>query len=318
MIFELSSDGQIELPRALRDVIEDVEAGTRLEVGLRVYGQTQPVPAATQHALVQIAREALFNVVRHAEAHHAWVTLRWRPQVVSLAVADDGSGNHRKLQHHLFISQPNGDHLGLTGIAERVRGTGRRRLVRAPARGRREAEGRGAARRVGWPRLSRLPRPACCWSTTTRSSAAGCARSSSSSPTSPWWPRPAAGAMRLQALDRARPDVIVLDLKLSSEHDTEGLDLCSEIVRRRPQSNVVILSTFLNEHLLNQSLRRGAKAYVLKEVDVVELVRIIRAVSPRGVRVRRTQRRDDEGARGRRAPRWRRRTSPTASARSPS
>src|SRR3984885_7385346 len=124
VIFGLASDGQAELPRALREVIEDVEAGTRLEVGLRVYGQTQPVPAATQHALVQIAREALFNVVRHAEAHRAWVTLRWRPQVVSLGVADDGSGNHRKLQHHLFISQVNGDHLGLTGIAERVRTLG--------------------------------------------------------------------------------------------------------------------------------------------------------------------------------------------------
>jgi len=124
VIFGLASDGQIELPRALRDVIEDVEAGTRLEVGLRVYGQTQPVAAATQHALVQIAREALFNVVRHAEAQHAWVTLRWRPQVASLSVADDGSGNHRKLQHQLFISGPNGDHLGLTGIAERVRRLG--------------------------------------------------------------------------------------------------------------------------------------------------------------------------------------------------
>jgi signal transduction histidine kinase len=124
VIFELASDGQIELPRALREVIEDVEAGTRLEVGLRVYGQTHPLPAATQHSLVQIAREALFNVVRHAEARHAWVTLRWRPQVVSLGVADDGMGNHRKLQHHLFISQSNGDHLGLTSIAERVRALG--------------------------------------------------------------------------------------------------------------------------------------------------------------------------------------------------
>ena len=124
VIFELSSDGQMDLPRALRDVIEDVEAGTRLEVGLRVYGQTQPVAATTQHALVQIAREALFNVVRHAEARHAWVTLRWRPQVVSLAVADDGSGNHRRLQHQLFISSPDGGHLGLAGIAERVRSVG--------------------------------------------------------------------------------------------------------------------------------------------------------------------------------------------------
>jgi signal transduction histidine kinase len=124
VIFELSSDGQIELPRALREVIEDVEAGTRLQVGLRVYGQTQPVATTTQHALIQIAREALFNVVRHAGARHAWVTLRWRPQVVSLAVADDGSGNHRRLQHQLFISRPEGGHLGLAGIAERVRSVG--------------------------------------------------------------------------------------------------------------------------------------------------------------------------------------------------
>jgi two-component system response regulator DevR len=83
----------------------------------------------------------------------------------------------------------------------------------------------------------------------------------------------------LRLLDRVQPDVILLDLKLSADLDAEGLELCSEILARRPDSRVVILSTFLDENLLNQSLRRGAKAYVLKEVDVVELVRIIRAVS---------------------------------------
>jgi two-component system, NarL family, response regulator DevR len=83
----------------------------------------------------------------------------------------------------------------------------------------------------------------------------------------------------LRALDRVQPDVIVLDLKLSADHDAEGLELCSDILARRPESRVVILSTFLDQNLLNQSLRRGAKAYVIKEVDVVELVRIIRAVS---------------------------------------
>jgi DNA-binding NarL/FixJ family response regulator len=83
----------------------------------------------------------------------------------------------------------------------------------------------------------------------------------------------------LRLLDRVQPDVILLDLKLSADHDAEGLELCSEILARRPDSRVIILSTFLDENLLNQSLRRGAKAYVLKEVDVVELVRIIRAVS---------------------------------------
>ena len=83
----------------------------------------------------------------------------------------------------------------------------------------------------------------------------------------------------LSALEQVEPDVILLDLKLSRDHDAEGLDLCSEILARRAESQVVILSTFLDENLLDQSLRRGARAYVLKDVDVVELVRIIRAVS---------------------------------------
>ena len=83
----------------------------------------------------------------------------------------------------------------------------------------------------------------------------------------------------LRLLDRVHPDVILLDLKLSADHDAEGLELCSEILARRPDARVVILSTFLNENLLNQALRRGAKAYVLKEVDLIELVRIIRAVA---------------------------------------
>jgi two-component system, NarL family, response regulator DevR len=83
----------------------------------------------------------------------------------------------------------------------------------------------------------------------------------------------------LRLLDRIEPDVILLDLKLSAEHDAEGLELCSEIIARRSDSRVVVLSTFLDENLLNQALRRGAKAYVLKDVDLGELVRIIRAVS---------------------------------------
>jgi two-component system, NarL family, response regulator DevR len=83
----------------------------------------------------------------------------------------------------------------------------------------------------------------------------------------------------LRLLDRVEPDVILLDLKLSAEHDAEGLELCSEIIARRSDSRVVVLSTFLDENLLNQALRRGAKAYVLKDVDLGELVRIIRAVS---------------------------------------
>ncbi|MGZ4193224.1 MAG: histidine kinase [Solirubrobacteraceae bacterium] len=124
VIFELASDGNVDLRRALREVIEDVVAGTRLEVGLRAYGTQEPLSGAAQHALVQIAREALFNVVRHANAGHAWLTLRWSPERVRLVVADDGDGDARVLRRRLEASTPAGAHFGLAGIVGRVRELG--------------------------------------------------------------------------------------------------------------------------------------------------------------------------------------------------
>jgi signal transduction histidine kinase len=123
-IFELASDGQIELRRALREVIADVQTGTRLDVVLRSSGRQRPLPAGKQHAIVQIVREALFNVVRHASANRASVRLKWQPGVMSLVIADDGSGDPVELQRRLTAPRPSGQHLGLTGIAERVRGMG--------------------------------------------------------------------------------------------------------------------------------------------------------------------------------------------------
>lgn len=83
----------------------------------------------------------------------------------------------------------------------------------------------------------------------------------------------------LRALERTRPDVVLLDLKLSVGTDADGLEVCSKILERRPATGVVVFSTFLDERLVAEALRRGAQAYVLKDVDVSELVRIIRAVA---------------------------------------
>ncbi len=130
VIFELASDGNIDLRRALREVIEDVVAGTRLQVGLRTYGPQQSLPGATQHALVQIAREALFNVVRHADAGHAWLTLRWAPARVRLVVADDGGGAVGVVRRGLEAGTPAGHHFGLAGIGGRVRELGGSATVR--------------------------------------------------------------------------------------------------------------------------------------------------------------------------------------------
>jgi DNA-binding NarL/FixJ family response regulator len=77
---------------------------------------------------------------------------------------------------------------------------------------------------------------------------------------------------------RLSPDVVLLDLMLSDRAPAEGLDVCSELRERHPGVSVVVLTTFLDERLLLGALRRGASGYALKDVDAVELARIIRSV----------------------------------------
>ena len=77
---------------------------------------------------------------------------------------------------------------------------------------------------------------------------------------------------------RLRPDVVLLDLKLSDAAPAEGLDVCATLRGRHQEVAVVVLTTFLDERLLVGALRRGASGYALKDVDGVELARIIRAV----------------------------------------
>jgi two-component system response regulator DevR len=77
---------------------------------------------------------------------------------------------------------------------------------------------------------------------------------------------------------RLRPDIVLLDLKLSDSAPAEGLDVCHVLRDRHPQVSIVVLTTFLDSKLLLGALQRGASGYVLKDVDTVELARIIRSV----------------------------------------
>jgi two-component system, NarL family, response regulator DevR len=75
-----------------------------------------------------------------------------------------------------------------------------------------------------------------------------------------------------------RPDVVLLDLKLSDSAPAEGLDVCATLRDQQPTVRIVVLTTFLDQKLLVGALQRGASGYVLKDVDAVELARIIRTV----------------------------------------
>ena len=83
----------------------------------------------------------------------------------------------------------------------------------------------------------------------------------------------------LAVVQRTAPTVVLLDLKLSTGNDHEGLALCAELTKRHRDLGVLVLTTFLDGKLVVDAIHNGARGYVVKDVDTTELIRSIRAVA---------------------------------------
>jgi two-component system, NarL family, response regulator DevR len=83
----------------------------------------------------------------------------------------------------------------------------------------------------------------------------------------------------LAVVAHQRPTIVLLDLKLSTSSDSEGLQLCRQLTQAHPGVGVLVLTTFLDDRLVVEAVHAGARGYVVKDVDTTELVRAIRAVS---------------------------------------
>jgi DNA-binding NarL/FixJ family response regulator len=86
-----------------------------------------------------------------------------------------------------------------------------------------------------------------------------------------------AGSVR-EAIDeaaRTRPDVVVMDVRLS---DGSGIEATREIRAHRPETKVLMLTSFADDEALFASIMAGASGYVLKQVKSGDLLRAIRAV----------------------------------------
>ncbi|GAA2344216.1 two-component system response regulator MnoR [Saccharopolyspora halophila] len=91
----------------------------------------------------------------------------------------------------------------------------------------------------------------------------------------------ATAAETLAVVSGAEPDIVLLDLKLSTGDNTEGMQLCGQLTELHPDLGVLVLTTFLDGGLVVDAIHRGARGYVVKDVDTTELVRSIRAVARR-------------------------------------
>ncbi|MEJ2207716.1 MAG: sensor histidine kinase [Anaerolineae bacterium] len=93
-IFDLRTAEQTrELERVLEDLVHDLQLDTLLDVNLEVTGQRCCWLESDRIGhITQIAREALSNVVQHAEATRVHVNLSYQGQATCLTVRDNGRG----------------------------------------------------------------------------------------------------------------------------------------------------------------------------------------------------------------------------------
>ena len=77
------------------------------------------------------------------------------------------------------------------------------------------------------------------------------------------------GRDAIAAVDRYRPDVVLLDYRLP---DMNGASVCGEIARRHPGAAVAMLTTYLDDETIHACLLAGARGYLLKDARESDLV----------------------------------------------
>jgi two-component system, NarL family, response regulator DesR len=89
------------------------------------------------------------------------------------------------------------------------------------------------------------------------------------------------GEEALDAVLASKPDVFITDIEMPK---MSGLEVASELKRRRTGTRVVIVTTFARSGYLRRALEAGAAGYLLKDRPAEELADAVRRVH-RGLRV---------------------------------
>jgi len=75
--------------------------------------------------------------------------------------------------------------------------------------------------------------------------------------------------------EQLAPDVVVLDIRLPGGN---GLQACQQIKAQRPETRVIILTSYPDEQILFDAIASGADGYVLKRVGSDDLIRALERV----------------------------------------
>jgi len=75
---------------------------------------------------------------------------------------------------------------------------------------------------------------------------------------------------------RLKPDVVLLDIRLP---DGSGVDAARDILAGCPNTRVLFLTSFADDHTVLEAILSGAQGYILKDIASDALVRAIKTVA---------------------------------------
>src|SRR2546425_1381300 len=105
----------------LRRLVRETGKSEELGADLVVSGKPLRLGTESEQTLYVLAREALANVVRHAQARRVLVSLRYSDDHVDLVIQDDGAGASEQILNHY---QDSGTHFGMKRSRRQVEDLG--------------------------------------------------------------------------------------------------------------------------------------------------------------------------------------------------
>jgi DNA-binding NarL/FixJ family response regulator len=83
-------------------------------------------------------------------------------------------------------------------------------------------------------------------------------------------------ASAVDVASKCSPDVVIMDIRLP---DGSGVEACREIRARRPQTKVIMLTSYADEDAVLAAILAGASGYLLKQIGSQALVDAIQTVA---------------------------------------
>jgi len=80
----------------------------------------------------------------------------------------------------------------------------------------------------------------------------------------------------VEVANRTQPDVVLMDVRLP---DGDGIDACRAICSERPQTRVLMLTSYPDEDAVIASIMAGAAGYLLKQTDPERLIEAVERVA---------------------------------------